>query len=1025
MPLPERIVVSIPFTGGIDSKTSEHVLPPDRLSILDNGEFTQHGKMRARPGFVALPDVTLAGTQIEGAASVTPLGTKLGVATRAGELLLITDERLYSSDSARQAWIHKGQHFPVTHTLSEVAHVNASQTYASTATAGGITAVIWEDSRGGVRYSVYNVEGAALALDVSIGSSNVSRPWAVPLGTNVLLLWAEHTTNAVRGRLLRPNDLLASVAATHTVLVGDLAASRQYAVASDGTDLFVAYKADGSVVAAGVGLAKITPFGVTTWKVGISADVPTCLDVAYHTGSSRAATGWYDGTSVKLVQTTASTGAVAVAVDTINTLANVVRVACGPCVDASNGNTFTAAYEVSAASTDLHYTVIENAFGGSTIQHAHLASSGFQLRASGVCFFLLGHDSRTGLQNSYYLYSDRGLLSGQMLYQTALDRPSADHLARFWDLKTALGFKRALDAEGTSAVFTHAGISVLTLGALPKPSFAEAGGTAYLSGSCLWAYDGQGVTEANTLMYPDVINTYLADTDLVPSNGTGSMNAGAATVQYNYRWYYEARRANGERIRSSALTVAVRLDAAEDTVTCTLPTLAHTRWRDDLSLTESFSDCALVGYRSIANDTTGIYYKITSDDPSVVAGNNCYLYNDPTNSTVTFVDGLSDALLISREVDYLTRGEIEHIAPPGPALVAAVGDRVWLAGGGIPAGTLRFSKLRFFGEPAEFSDLLSVDDLPEVGGEITKLSYINESAVAFRETGITAIVGDGVNNTGSAGGFTSQAVTADLGCSGVAVVVPTGVMFCSTKGIYQLDQAYNLTYVGAAVERYNAQTFTGGCVLPGTNQVLFTSSETGNAGRSLMFDYVFSQWSTWTLRASDLAVWGETVAVLNTFDDLVAYRDPDSYLDSGSTYNLRARTGPLRLADTVQGFGRLRRFTLLGTYRSAHRLTIGLIYDRDTAPYETVVWDPSTVIAAAEVWGSDTTWGSGDYWGGPRDGNTYQFEHKPMRQKFSSIRFEFSMTPGTNPGAGYELTELALEVALKTGLQRQGATRKY
>jgi hypothetical protein len=82
-------------------------------------------------------------------------------------------------------------------------------------------------------------------------------------------------------------------------------------------------------------------------------------------------------------------------------------------------------------------------------------------------------------------------------------------------------------------------------------------------------------------------------------------------------------------------------------------------------------------------------------------------------------------------------------------------------------------------------------------------------------------------------------------------------------------------------------------------------------------------------------------------------------------------------------------------------------------------------VIVESTWGSDATWGSGDFWGGTRDGANYQFEHKPRRQKFSTIRVQFSMIPGTTPGAGYELTELALVVGVKPGLQRHAATRKY
>jgi hypothetical protein len=301
---------------------------------------------------------------------------------------------------------------------------------------------------------------------------------------------------------------------------------------------------------------------------------------------------------------------------------------------------------------------------------------------------------------------------------------------------------------------------------------------------------------------------------------------------------------------------------------------------------------------------------------------------------------------------------------------------------------------------------------------------MNETAVVFRESGINVVLGSGVDNTGQSGGFETQNVTADLGCTGTAVVYPDGILFHSTKGIYSLGQDFGLQYIGAPVERYNEQTFTGAVVIPGTNEVLFVTSDEGNRVRTVMFDYFFKQWSTWTIRADDLVVWKDTIAFLRSYDSKVLYRDPDIYLDDGSPYDLKLRTGPIRMAETVQGFARLRRFQVLGTYVSPHKLNVGIFYNRETVPYEQFQWDPSTVVTT-ETWGDDPTWGAGSVWGGSINGNTYQFEHRPKRQKFATIRFEFSMTPGTSPGAGYELTELGLDLALKTGLQKFGATRKY
>ncbi len=1026
----QKEIVGIGFVGGLETKADEKTVLPTKLTHLDNGEFTKRGTVRARPGHFALPDASL-----NGSASAAILGTKLAHATRADELLLVTDQRLYSQDETASRWIDKGPHFPLTYTSTELAQVNASQSYSSIATAGNVRAVIWEDSRGGVRYSLYNAStGAAYVVDQVIAASNASRPYAVPVGNNVMLLWAEHSTNEIRGQLILGHNILASVAAAYVPMVQDLDATRKYAVTVYGTDLYFAYHADGTVVAAGIGYAKVNTGGVTAWKVSVSTDTPTCLDIAHNASTDKVDIIWYSGALVKYSRIR-NTLVFDVSGSTLNGSANVVRVAVSPSYTETNGELFAHAWEVDAATDDINTVYIANSnpvVDSVRLRHCHLVSSGFRLQATGPGCFILGHASRTGLQNAYYLYDENRILLGQFSYQNALGRPAADHLTRCFDNQVALGFKRQLDVEGTNAVFTHSGVSLVAFNTAPTPKFAEAGDTTYLTGSLLWAYDGHAVAEANPLMYPDMVDTPVVAGASAGDFASSTTGPGLLTPlqQYTYRVYYEFRRANGERVRSASLTRSITMDATDDTVTITIPTLGHTHWRDDLTTITALSDVTITVFRTTGNDTSGIYYKVSGNDPATVTGSNRYIYNDPTADTVSFIDELADTAIVSQEVDYLSRGELENIPCPGPTLLATVGDRVFAAGGGVADGTIRYSKLRFQGEPAEFSDLLVVDDLPEGPGNITSLSYVNETLVALRERGIAAVAGIGVDNTGTSGGFESQAVTTDVGCSGVTVVTPQGIMFTTSKGIYLLDQSFNVSYIGAPAERYNAQTWTGACVIPTTNQVVFTTSDTTASARSLMFDYHFNEWSSWTLQANDLVLWKGTIPVyLRTADLISLYRDNSAYddaifTDAGSTYDFSLRTGPIRLQDCLQGFARLRRFQVLGTYRSPHQLLVDLYYDRDGAPYESITWDPSTVIDPS-TWGSDTAWGSGSFWGGSRDGNTYQFEHKPKRQKFSTIRFGFSMIPGTTPGAGYEITELALECGVKPGLQRHAVARKY
>lgn len=1000
---------AVPFAGGIDTKTDENVLLPDKLSRLVNGQFTKQGVVQMRPGHSGADNLTVEGTTVNGTAAPLLLGDNLGLVTRGTELCLATEDRLYSYEPSSARWIQRGRYYPATHSIAELGRVNAAQTYPSIAETATLKVVVWEDSRGGIRYSVYNTEtGAAYTQDTSLVSSNASRPWAVPIGDSVLITYANHSTNAIYGKLIQAANILGSISTAATEFISDLHSSRRYSVSADDNRVYFIYYSDGSVVTAGVAIAACNILGSVTWKRNISSDVPTVLDC--RVDGSSLGVAWYDGSNVDTDYCSTSTG---ITTSTTSVaVANVVGVAVGR---QYNSATFSYAYTVSGASDDLNTTTFSRPDTSFTARHCHLVSSGFNLGTRAA--FIVGHESRTGLQNSYYLYTDEGYLAGQLLYQTAVDLPSTYHPAKVWNsTTTALGINRKLDAEGTNGVFTFQGIAQVTFDHEPKVSFADVDGTAYLSGSMLYAYDGQGVAEANLLMYPD-----MQTADFVASNGSGSLNAGAASVSYSYRVYYVFHRANGERIRSSALTRTVNLGSSDDTVTITIPTLAHTRYHDDhpTALAEDLSNVTIEIYRNVANDTSGIYYKVTGEDPSVTTGNNCFLYNDVTANNVSFADWLSDTAIASREVDYLSRGEIEHIPSPGPTVVRAVGNRVFLAGGAIKEHQVWYSKLRFPGEPAEFSDILVIDDLPGYGGPVTELSNIDTSIVVFKESTVVAVVGEGADNTGVSGGYLSKLVTTDVGCTGAVTDVPQGIMFTSGKGIYLLDGGYNVQYAGAEVEQYNTQTYTSAITIPGTNLAIFLP----DSGSAVVYDYLFQQWATWSLEGPSVVSWNDGYAFIRLDDSRVLIRDTSSYTDAGTPYRYTLRTGAIRVDDGLQNFASIRKFQVLGNYSSSHRLRVSMYYNREEAPYENVEWNPATVIDSS-TWGSDATWGSGSYWGGNRDGRTYQFEHRPKRMKFSTLRFEFTALSNTE-GAAFELMELACEIGIKQGLQKHSATRKY
>lgn len=1037
-------IVAIQFTEGLETKADDKLVAATKLVVLENGEFTKQGSIRKRPGTDRYEALCLEGTQEFSTGNTTLYGTPRTVTSRGSELVQLTDERLYSFDTIRNRWVRKHRYYPFTHTTREIAYTHAAQTAPVCASSDGVRVVAWLDSRTSaqLRMSIYNTETGSAYVSDYVVATNATRPFAVPVTGGVLILWADTSTDNVLGRYIRSANVLGSYSSSNITYISDLGTSNNtYSVCGDGENIYIAYIADGtdSDVAIGVGMKGFRPgvggggTALTVWKAQVDTSTNTWreLDCVYNINNNQIGIIWGaqyapgPGQKTFYAVHEAATGGVVTATTDLSTVSSN-RVGAAPHYDSVNGHGFTWAYEDDST---ISTYFVNPTTGTRQVYHARLISSGFTL-PSGIGAFLMIHQSVTGLQNSYYLYTDEGNVFGQILYQQAYYGGTSVPMARVWananGYEVALSFQRQVDAATDKIpVFTHAGIQLVQINTVDvTPTTVEVDGILYASGSMLWAYDGQTTTEAAPLMYPDMRSSVIAA-------GTASVSSALnENTDYSYRVYYVFHRANGSRVRSAAISVTKATGTGggslnDSKLTLTIPTLGVTNWQDNSTepSASSFVDCSIEVYRTLAGNTTNIYYRVSSPDPSTSTAINGYIYNNPNAASVTFVDEMTDTTAQSKEIDYISQGELENIPCPGPATLGLASNRVFAAGGALPPGTVQFSKLHQPRAELAFNDALIVDNVPESGGDIVGFGEINDTPVVFKEDAIFALAGGGPDNLGGSGTYNVSPITTDVGCANgnTIVRIPMGLMFKSNKGIYQLDQAFNVTYTGAPVESFNSQNLVGAHLVPDTNQVIFLAS----SGVSLMYDYLFNQWSTFThYYGVSATLWGRQQYVFLREDGTIFVRNPDSWTDGGTYYRLKFRTGPVRLDEVVQRFHLFKRLMVLGEYFTPHKLQVGLLYNREPAPYEEWVWDPSGIITT-DTWGDDATWGSGSYWGGELEGSTYQHEHAPKRTKEATVRIEITEIPQSPYGRGFEISELAMRIKSRDGLQRIGATRKY
>jgi hypothetical protein len=259
-------------------------------------------------------------------------------------------------------------------------------------------------------------------------------------------------------------------------------------------------------------------------------------------------------------------------------------------------------------------------------------------------------------------------------------------------------------------------------------------------------------------------------------------------------------------------------------------------------------------------------------------------------------------------------------------------------------------------------------------------------------------------------------VSSDLGCADARSIVltPDGLMFQSAKGIRLLadgPQGLQVVDVGQDVEAYRAQSITSATVVNDRSQVRFLTDD----GMTLLYDYQFQQWSTWTNHEGVAAVlWkGETYAYAKA-SGRVLVEGAEVYSDDGVEVRRVVETAWIEFQG-LQGYQSVRRFAILGHYKSPHRLRVTVYKNFESRASYSFEWDPNGVLAI-------DPYGAGEYGAGPYGGSgstVYQCRHHVRGSlKMSAIKIRIEDIPGLPPGESSVLTELMLEMGMRPGTSR-------
>lgn len=1008
---------SFPFVGGIDTKTDEKAVPVGRLVNLENGVFTKAGSIKKRWGYGLVKNLDNSDNAIE---------SGLGLGVVKNELIRFGksstgSSKLYSYDGRNKEWVSTGAFTPVGTTVSSVVANPNSQTLGDSATVDDVSVYAWEDSRGGIYASIYNRStGMPYASDWQVSSSGFNVQ-VLALAGSIYILYVETTT--LKYKKIDPQDVDTSVSAV-SVNTDLTAAGLYHAVAhpDDECALYTIFNGSDEIETFLVS-KTFAALGSTSHETRASTSRlamhcnRTEYAVGYSVGSTGVycASGEYNGDAGTVDSNGTST------VDTVFSSAiNRVTVVVDPDPDTESAKIYYEYPNNPTVVKTATITTSNGSNGGASFffYQAYIAAHGWSQGTTKVSL-VLGHESSAKLQNQYFVVDESGNIISRFMYGEARDEDTGENqLPNAWNdgnkYTLVLGYKEVFQSDPGDS-FGEQGLKEVEFDYDYNPAVAEVGEAGYINSGMLHEYAGNSAVEAGFLKYPEP--DIKLDGSTAPADHTAVTEAAGNLLAgtYGYRIYYEWLNTRGERERSSAVGFSVNVATGPSQISIAIPYLTLT----------NKSDVNIVVYRTtLAKPNT--YFRISSPDVSTDGNDNGFISNNASGTTVTFNDdykddgtgaptGLSSLGVDQNELDYQNSGELDNLAPEAATVVTRNSNRIFLAGGAIEQNSVVYSKLKLVGETVGFNPALFVQ-VDSKGGPITALATLQGTLIVFKKNHMFIVTGDGPNNLGFGGFNQPREISADIGCDNPRSIVnvPGGLLFQSEKGIWFLGNNLVPSYIGAAVEKYNDDTYSAVHV-PDKNVVVFV----GTTGRTLVFDYQFRQWGTFTNHLGLDAVLHLNKVVYMRTSGETYIQNEDVFTDGGGPFRLKFLTAPLRVGG-LQEYWRCRRVYLLGDYKNDHELFVKVFRNRDGYAVEEFTWDVSNFINTS-TWGSQATWGADDFWGGS-DTREYQMSHRLKVQKYQTVQFEIVETKNT--GEGYNLTELALEWAPMRNLARLPSARR-
>lgn len=1051
-------IVPISLQGGLAQKQDPLQVQSPSLLGLENAQFNKIGQLNKRPGYNILTSNVFNGSNINQAFAIDSFQE---------ELNLFDNQSLYSYSSSSEAWSNRGPAISLINTVNQVTRLAAAQQLnPDCASVDNINVFVWEDSRGGCRYSVIdNVTGTYIVADQSlVASQNTGgKPKAVVYNgviyifyTNQSVLYYQ-TINPVNPNVITvAKPLVADGLSNATASFNyDVVVGVRRSVGIGVLSMVISYfsLAGGSPAVKWFFLGpSSTPSATTTVATGTNAS----NNVTYSSGAyiqsisnyidshNQLWITWSTGVDVRAAGYTGTNWGTVNFVDTV-----VDTVVCSMVTSTEyppQGN------DINAGSGQLQivYEIYNNSNPTNEFVKTTVASIVNSALPTSITLSKVGSLRSVGIASKPFYYNGNNFIN--LIFQSNLQSTYFGCFLTSTPFtimsKVAPDNGGGLRTNGMAAECNQTSPGVFLWANLTKGRFISEDNTNFallgvqstisdftninkfnsttfsnnllFVGGILQSYDGVSVNEQNFHIYPEGVTLAQSTT------GGGQLTT---TAQYQYQVLYAWTDRFGQiQYSSPSPTTTIQLSGSNNTVTLTIPTLRLT----------AKQGVVIQIYRTLANGNASpnpVFYVTTSlltpPDPVTGLGGGGIL-NNTTVDTVTFIDVVADSQIQANQPIYTQGGILPNTSPPSCSMISLWQDQV-IIGGLEDPNSLWYSQSKnnnssFNTVPVEFS-ASNVISISEVGGPISAIGFMDQNLIIFKKNAIFIQNGPGPNNAGGGNDFPdAQLITQQVGCTNPNSIIlfGQGIAFQSPdKGIWLIDRNLSPpTYLGAGVDDIALKYQVSSATLdPNSNSIIFTTFN----GPAMVYDYLIGQWSTYTDHEAVDSVAFQNLFTFVKSDGVVYQQDKDIFYDGiidqkAQFYPMTITTPWISLAN-ILGYQRIFRIFLLGTYRGPHSLNVAIGYNFDSSFTQTTAINTS-LTAGSNLWGTGTPWGvNPTIWGG--NWQPYIYQINPAIQQCTSFRLQISDSQIAPYNEGYSLSSLLLEVGVQQGGLLLPKTNKF